>query len=1077
MSTNIPTPTPNCRWLDRLARPRWTTVGLAAGLALALTAAGPVALAQGVNLNQGLVLYLTFDEGTGDRAGDASGNLRPAGVHAAPQFADKQVLWTDGRFGKAVDFDGTYFLSVPDYFGIGGKAPRSISLWVNTFTAPSTTTVLVGWGPNVAQQRWHFKFEGSNGAIRTENQGGNNYGSIPVADANWHHVVCVFPEGGAVIGDVNHYVDGVLDPVKSGGLTNPVNTVADAVNGRAVSVGGSPFDAGFRYAITMIDDVRVYDRVLTPEEIAALAQGQGVLSGAPPMIVPAAGIENNPFVDPAGGLQCQVQAVGAAAVQPGGVMLKVNDQDVTAQANLTGGGASVSIAYAGLELNQTYTVEVRATDNGGLIGVRRWSFSTYSQANFVIEAEDYNFGGGKFIDDPVLCNTLGGGPNCYFDRISQPGIDSFDSRGASDDTANFDLVYRYSSSGPVREEQFDTYQSTDQPRAKHTQAGISDYEVNLLNAGDWANYTRQFPTAEAFRILLRARAGARQVVRLERVTTSASGPDQQVVLLGAFVVPASASYVFVPLTDLAGEKALTVKLTGQQTLRLTAVEANNNVNLNYLMFLPAAHTAVLPTVAITAPTEGSVHPTAGSITVRATANDEDGFVAQVSFSAQVNGVLTELGVDTTAPFEVVWPNVPAGVHILTVAATDNDDLVGQAQPVRIVVDSEPPELTSVREAPTLDAVELIFSEPLDPVSAGLLANYAIQPPLALLSAAAAGQRVILTTAPQTAGTTYTVQATNVKDANGIVQPLASAGFKAGSSTLLYGLELYWTFDEGAGPVARDLSGYGRNARVFNTPTFAGKEILWVGGRFGGAVDFDGSYFLGSASYYGIGGTQPRTLSMWIQTDWVVPSGAHALMGWGRNATGQRWHFKLENTVNGALRTENQGGNNFGAVPVNDGQWHHIAAVFPDWGGVVGDVDHYVDAVLDAVKSGGIANPVNTNVDPALAPPVTVGGAPLGTELRIATVVLDDVRLYSRALSLAELEALQRGEGVLVGGPGPLPKLAIVRNLDSTLTLSWTGPGTLQTTTALGTAWSAVPGATSPYTLTPGAVAFFRVFVP
>lgn len=181
--------------------------GLRQAALLAAVSLLPALTAQTVNLQDGLEAYWTFDEGVGDTAGDASGHGRSAMVYETPTFADQSITWLTGgigRFGDAIDFDGNYFLAVADYFGIGGTEPRTISLWVNTVWTPNGNSAMVAWGPNVAQQRWHFKLEASNGAIRTENQGGNNYGSVAVNDGFWHHVVCVFPEGGSVIGDVRH---------------------------------------------------------------------------------------------------------------------------------------------------------------------------------------------------------------------------------------------------------------------------------------------------------------------------------------------------------------------------------------------------------------------------------------------------------------------------------------------------------------------------------------------------------------------------------------------------------------------------------------------------------------------------------------------------------------------------------------------------------------------------------------------------------------------------------------------------------------------------------------------------------
>ena len=1044
-------------------------------LAMLITQA-PLSRAQ-VDLETGLEVYYTFDEGGGNQAGDVSGNLRTAEVYETPQLVGKEILWTQGRFGSAVDIDGTYFLGVPEYFGIGGKGARTVSMWVNTLNQPSGTTALVAWGPNVNEQRWHFKFESSTSGVRTENQGGNIFGALPVVDGTWHHIVCVFPEGGETLAAVDHYVDGVLDTTENGNTANPVNTVADPLIGPPVTIGGAPFNAGLRFSTTLIDDVRIYSRALTPDEIAALAAGEGVIEGAPPLIGLAEGIEANPFVDAAQDLEFSATPVGSGAVITD-VKLFLNGVDVTSETDINPGGVTTFASYSSLEVNATYDVEIQATDSRGFVSVRKFSFGTFSESNFMIEAEDYNFAGGQFINDPVLCNVLGGMEGCYFDRVSIPGIDSFDGLGFADDTASIDQVYRFSTGAPTREEQFDTIMSADTPRTRYVEAFVNEYEVNLLNAGDWANYTRTFPEADAFRILLRARASATQTVRLERVSNP-TGTEQEVTLLGTFLVPASTSYGFVPLTDLAGEKELTVTLTGEQTLRLTAVDASNNLNLNYLMFIPTTDTAILPTVAFTTPAENSVHPAGSAITFQADADDEDGFVTEVTFTVLSGGVEIDLGTDTEAPFEAIWSDVPEGVHTAMATVVDDDGLEGISLPLRIIVDSTPPVVTAVHESPTLDAIELIFSEPIDVTSGQVTGNYQINPAVSITSATVTGQRVVLATAPLSQGVEYTVTAQGVKDANGITQAASSGSFTAGESSLLYGLELYLTFDEGAGPLAVDLSGYGRDAVMYNAVEFAGLPILWTGeGQFSSAVNFDGNYFLGVPGYHGIGGANPRTISMWINTDWEVLNNANALMGWGRNATSQRWHFKLEGgaAARGALRTENQGGNNVGSIVVNDGQWHHVVVVFPDFATTVGEANHYVDGVLDLTKTGTTGTLVDTGIDPAFAPILTVGGAPLNAELRRVTGVLDDVRLYNRALSDTEIQALFAGEGVLAGTPIETDAaISISRSSTGEITLEWER-GVLQTTPAIGEEWTDVEGAQSPHEITPSGTAFFRLII-
>lgn len=101
-----------------------------------------------------------------------------------------------------------------------------------------------------------------------------------------------------------------------------------------------------------------------------------------------------------------------------------------------------------------------------------------------------------------------------------------------------------------------------------------------------------------------------------------------------------------------------------------------------------------PLLAITNPTPEAAYyyppspptqPPPINITVQAEATDSDGTVTQVSFFAGT----TLLGVDTNAPFAQTWANVPAGTHVLTARAIDNEGAATTSAPVRITVTNVP----------------------------------------------------------------------------------------------------------------------------------------------------------------------------------------------------------------------------------------------------------------------------------------------------------------------------------------------------------------------------------------------------
>ena len=184
----------------------------------------------------GLLGYWSFDEASGTEAADASGNNRSASVrNGSPE-------WTEGRIGSALQFDGDDDLVVTGWKGLSGNAPRTIAYWVKTDWAVDASSGIVGWGASTTGAKWHTRLNntagnGVVGAIRTEIEGSYIIGTKVVNDNEWHHIVSVFPEGGTLMGDVKHYVDGELQVVSGmGSATVEVNT-ADEATGTDVTFG------------------------------------------------------------------------------------------------------------------------------------------------------------------------------------------------------------------------------------------------------------------------------------------------------------------------------------------------------------------------------------------------------------------------------------------------------------------------------------------------------------------------------------------------------------------------------------------------------------------------------------------------------------------------------------------------------------------------------------------------------------------------------------------------------------------------------------------------------------------------
>ena len=100
----------------------------------------------------------------------------------------------------------------------------------------------------------------------------------------------------------------------------------------------------------------------------------------------------------------------------------------------------------------------------------------------------------------------------------------------------------------------------------------------------------------------------------------------------------------------------------------------------------------LPSVTLTNPVNGQVFAPAGNITLQASASDPGGSVAKVEFYQGS----TKLGEKLTAPYSLIWSNVPAGKFRLSARAIDNLGGATDSSQVAITVAGRPRLTNSVK---------------------------------------------------------------------------------------------------------------------------------------------------------------------------------------------------------------------------------------------------------------------------------------------------------------------------------------------------------------------------------------------
>ncbi len=231
-----------------------------------------------VNLRSGLVGWWKLDEGTGTSAADSSGNANTGTLTNGP-------LWAGGRLNGAVSFDGTN-----DYIDIANENnfdfeynnAFSVSCWANFFAFANSDMVLIsklgsapdnyiGWEfsvfppGNVIHAYIINSFPGV--AISTK-------GSAALTTGKWYHLVMTYSGSGTAAG-VKFYVDGVLESNTVGNDSLAGNTI---LNNKHVFIGERPSPEWPVNAI--IDDVRIYNRALSVEEISTLYTAKSSIKNA-----------------------------------------------------------------------------------------------------------------------------------------------------------------------------------------------------------------------------------------------------------------------------------------------------------------------------------------------------------------------------------------------------------------------------------------------------------------------------------------------------------------------------------------------------------------------------------------------------------------------------------------------------------------------------------------------------------------------------------------------------------------------------------------------------------------------------
>lgn len=254
--------------------------------------------------------------------------------------------------------------------------------------------------------------------------------------------------------------------------------------------------------------------------------------------------------------------------------------------------ASAGITYS-LAANAIYTsITFIATDaNGVTISQTVPKFDTLTPA-LVIEAADFNFSNGLFIDTP-----RNGGVALYTNQVGSQGID--ENKGSRTATKSY---YRPSDAVIIQNATPALGTPPSLTEQKFLDAAASgdtldvEQEVGFNSAGDWVNYTRTFGAggsapAGSYNVwCYLATSGSGTQISFSQVTNDPTQMNQFTNFLGTFGNASFSdngfnNYVYVPLVDQFGNRVTVTVGSGPQTFKATVI---GNPNIAYYMLMPVA---------------------------------------------------------------------------------------------------------------------------------------------------------------------------------------------------------------------------------------------------------------------------------------------------------------------------------------------------------------------------------------------------------------------------------------------------------------------------------------------------------
>ena len=234
-------------------------------LCLAFLSLGLTVPVMGAELTEGLLVHYKFDDRSGTTAQDSSGNGHDGTLVNDPQ-------WVAGKVVGALQFagNGDYVIDDDAENYLNGLNAVTIAVWIKSELINTDKGFIDGEMPDGNDNTMTMRYDsaGSTGGgddvlkMAVTSTGGEQQleSSEDLQTTEWQHVALVWSSGQ----QLQFYVNGALDTPtdNQAALSGTTSVVTELVVGK-----GSKDDGAAESWQGLIDEVRIYDRALTQEEI------------------------------------------------------------------------------------------------------------------------------------------------------------------------------------------------------------------------------------------------------------------------------------------------------------------------------------------------------------------------------------------------------------------------------------------------------------------------------------------------------------------------------------------------------------------------------------------------------------------------------------------------------------------------------------------------------------------------------------------------------------------------------------------------------------------------------------------